>query len=258
MTLTSFALLFTFVSVTVLLLVLEAGRRLALARMRGRPSLEESDSGIIDGAVFGLLGLLIAFSFSGAASRFDTRRDLIVTEANAIGTAYLRIDLLPDTAQPAMRDRFRRYLDLRLAAYRSFPNLDAVAAGMAKATTLQGEIWTAAVAASRDAPTTATPMLFLPALNEMIDITTTRSVALDTHPPVVTFVLLAVLVLIGAFLAGYGMAKPGAEDWPRMLAFSLVMTLTVLVIFDFEYPRGGLIRIDAYDQVLVQTREAMR
>jgi hypothetical protein len=84
---------------------------------------------VVNGAVFGLLGLLVAFTFSGAANRFDTRRQLVVEETHAIGTAYLRLDVLPATAQPALRARIREYLDSRLAAYRAMPDLAAFRAG---------------------------------------------------------------------------------------------------------------------------------
>ncbi len=97
-----------------MLLLLEMGRRLGNRRLATDPDGARAGTGTVEGAVFALLGLMIAFTFSGAASRFDTRRDLIVQETNAIGTAYLRIDLLPVNAQPAMREHFRQYLDSRL------------------------------------------------------------------------------------------------------------------------------------------------
>src|SRR6185369_7365193 len=75
--------------------------------------------GAIEGAIFALLGLLIAFTFSGAAARFENRRHLIVEEANDIGTAYLRITLLPAETQPEIRDLFRRYVDARLSVYQN-------------------------------------------------------------------------------------------------------------------------------------------
>jgi acyl-CoA synthetase (AMP-forming)/AMP-acid ligase II len=97
----------------------EIGRRLGVRARTMAGDAAVAGTGVVEGAVFALLGLLIAFTFSGAASRFDERRKLIVEEANAIGTAYLRIDLLPVAAQADMRDSFRRYLDTRLAAYRA-------------------------------------------------------------------------------------------------------------------------------------------
>ncbi len=105
-----------------MLLLLEVGRRVGNKRLASDPEGARAGTGAVEGAVFALLGLLIAFTFSGAASRFDARRDLVVQESNAIGTAYLRLDLLPANAQPAMRERFRQYLDARLDIYHKLPD----------------------------------------------------------------------------------------------------------------------------------------
>src|SRR5262245_57741494 len=86
-----------------MLLLVEVGRRIGLRRIAVDINGAREGLGVVDGAVFGLLGLLVAFTFSGAAARFDLRRDLIVQETNAIGTAYLRLDLLPPAAQPPLR-----------------------------------------------------------------------------------------------------------------------------------------------------------
>src|SRR6185436_17454554 len=107
------------------LATLEIGRRVGARRLALDPEGAKASTWAIDGAVFGLLGLLIAFTFSGAAARFDTRRQMIVEEANAIGTAWLRLDLLPAGVQPALRDKFRQYLDARLAVFRMIPDFDA-------------------------------------------------------------------------------------------------------------------------------------
>jgi len=80
----------------------------------------------VEAAIFGLLGLLVAFTFSGASSRYDLRRQMTVDESNAIGTAYLRLDLLSAQAQPALREKFRRYLEARIAAYRLLPDIRSV------------------------------------------------------------------------------------------------------------------------------------
>lgn len=242
-----------------MLLFLDIGRRIGLRRRAQDPEGAGVGTSAVDGAVFALLGLLIAFTFSGAASRFDARRVLIVEEANAIGTAYLRLDVAPVSAQPALRDLFRRYVDSRLEIYRKLPDLDAVKAELARSTQLQGEIWTQAVAAGRleGAPPAAT-MLLLPALNQMIDITTTRTMAGQMHPPTIIFGMLYGLALASALLAGYGMTGGRSRDWLHMLAFAVVLALAVYVIIDIEYPRLGLIRVDAFDQVLVEVRASMK
>jgi hypothetical protein len=256
MNFTLFAMLLAGGLFLAMLLCLEIGRRVGVRRAAREGQAAGAGAGVVDGAVFALLGLLIAFTFSGATSRFDHRRGLIVEEANAIGTAYLRIDLLPAAAQPDMRESFRRYLDARLAAYRAVPDLDAVNAALARATALQQEIWRKAIAASTGSQ--AATMLLLPALNQMIDITTTRAMATQTHPPIILFVLLFGLALLGALLAGHAMAGSKERDWMHMATFALALAGAVYVILDTEYPRLGLIRVDAFDQVLVELRQSMQ
>jgi len=208
------------------------------------------------GAVFGLMGLMVAFAFQGAASRFDARRNLIVQEANDIGTAYLRLELLPPAAQEPMRESFRRYVDARLEAYRRLPDVAAAKEAFGRAAALQGRIWSDAVAAARESPQAT--MLLLPALNAMFDTSTARTVALQTHPPLVVFAMLGFLALACAVLAGHGMAEARSRSVLHVLGFAAVLTLTVYVILDFEFPRVGLIRIDAVDQVLVDVRQGMK
>jgi hypothetical protein len=100
-------------------------------------------------------------------------------------------------------------------------------------------------------------MLLVPALNEMIDITTTRVMATRNHPPGIVFLLLGGLNLMGALLVGYGMAGNRERSWLHTAAFALVMALAIYVILDLEFPRLGLIRVDAADQVLVELRKSM-
>jgi len=240
-----------------MLVMLELGRRLGRRRMARDPEGARAGAGAVEGAVFGLLGLLVAFTFSGAASRFDGRRQLVSEEANHIGTAWLRVDLLPAESQPALRDLFRRYLDSRLETYHKLPDIEAAKAELARSQELQGEIWARAVTACRDSNSREATMLLLPALNQMIDITTTRLTATQTHPPAIIFGMLAALALAGALLAGYGMAGGKARSWIHMLGFAAIVAVTVYVILDIEYPRLGLIRVDAADRVLVDLRRSM-
>jgi hypothetical protein len=235
--------------VAILALVL-TGRRLGLNR-------KADGLAAVEGAVFGLMGLLIAFTFGSAAVRFETRRGLIVEEANDIGTAYLRLDLLPEAAQPRLRDAFRRYVDTRIAVYRSLPDIAAAKADLALMADLQKEIWEGSVAACRASGAQACTMLLLPAENAMIDITTTRTVAAQTHQPGVIFVMLALLMLACSLLAGFGMGVGSARSWLHVVCFAAVLTIAFYVILDLEYPRVGVIRIDWMDQILKDVRSSM-
>jgi len=236
---------------------MELGRRLGKWRIERDPKALEG-LGAVEGAVFGLYGLLIAFVFLGAPARFDARRHLIAEEANAIGTAYLRLDLLPPDAQPGLRELFRRYLDARLEFTRS-ADLAADREIFARATGFQQQIWNAAVAATRrpEAHPDAGKLL-IPSLNDMIDIATTRLMAVRTHPPQLVYGLLFVLALLASLLAGFGMAGRTRRSWLHMLSFALITVITVYVILDIEYPRIGLVRLDTYDQVMTDLRSSMK
>lgn len=122
-----------------MLLFLEVGRRIGLLHLAREGGLVRG-VGSAEGAVFGLLGLLIAFTFSGAASRFEDRRHLITEEANAIGPAYLRLDLLPVTSQPQLRTLFYDYTGLRAQVYRDAETLSVVEQRVTQIEQLQQQI----------------------------------------------------------------------------------------------------------------------
>jgi hypothetical protein len=239
-----------------ILLLLALGRRIGARNLAREGEISQKGLGALEGAIFALLGLVLAFSFSGALARFDARRQLVVEEANAIGTAWLRVDLLPETAREPMRELFRSYLDSRIETYRKVPDMTAVKAELARSAELQGEIWKLAVSS---APENGSPVgqMMLPALNAMIDITTTRTEAARIHPPLVVFVLLGVLALACALFAGYDMAVRRRLNPLHSLAFALVLSVTVYVIVDLEYPRVGLIRVTDSDQLLSDLRKSM-
>ena len=239
-----------------LIVCLEAGRRAgrkAFSSDRAHPS----GLGTVEAVTFGLLGLMLAFTFSGAAERLDRRRGQIVDEANAIGTAWLRLDVLPANAQPQLREAIRRYTDSRIAVYRTFSEsgLDAARAEHARSSALQQEVWTEAVAACRDVPSAT--VVVLPALNEMFDIATTRLAATQMHPPRIVYVVLALISLVCGFLVGYEMGGTEVASRSHMIVLAFVLSFTFYVILDFEYPRLGFIRIDDFDNLLVQVRASM-
>ena len=232
-----------------------SGHRLRARHLAAGGERDIAGAGIVEGAVFALLGLLLAFTFAGAASRFDDRRKLIVEEANAIGTAYLRLDVLAPAARDELRASFRDYLDTRLRVYRALPDLQAEQVELARSAQLQQQIWSKAVSATGGVqPAT---LLLLPALNSMFDITTTRMMAMQTHPPLVVFGMLAALCLLGAFMAGYAMGA-GKRHWIHALTFAGMLAAAFYVIIDIEHPRFGLVRVDDFDHVLVDLRQSMR
>jgi hypothetical protein len=240
-----------------MLALLEVGRRL---RQRHEAQDESSGEGLgtIEGAVFALLGLLLAFTFSGAAARFDARRQLLVQETNAVSTAYLRVDLLQSNHQPALREAMRQYVDARLALYRAVPDSARMRAALARTAILQKEIWGDAVKGVREAPVPQVAVQLLVVLNEMFDLATTRQAATRMHPPAIIYGLLGVVSLVCALLAGYGMRPGEGHTWLHKLAMAATLAITIYVIIDLEYPRIGLLRVSGFDQLLVDLRAGMR
>lgn len=240
------------------LLFVWIGRWIAAKRSAEETERERVGLVTVETVIYALLGLMIAFTFSGASNRFDARRAQTVLEANAIGTAYLRIDLLPAAAQGPLRAKFRAYTDARMGVYSAIPDMQASDAHAARAAALQNQIWADAIAALRGAPLQAS-LLVVPALNDMFDIASTRTIALRTHTPTIIFGALVLLTLACALLVGYGLAggKPFATNF-HMIGFALMMTVTIYVILDLDHPRVGLIRLDYVDQAFIDLRAAMK
>jgi len=237
---------------------LAVGYRIGQGISKEQLELAHEGVGVVETAIFALLGLLLGFSFAGGTSRLDEGRQLIVQEANAIGTAYLRLDVLSANDQPEMRHLFRDYLDTRLHVYEKLPDPVAADRELAHAAQIQQEIWSRAVIATRSDPTQNVALLLLPALNEMIDITTARTIALHTHLPSLIFTLLMIVALLSGLLAGYAMAKRKSRSWLHMLLYAAVVASTIYVVIDLDYPRSGLINLNAADNALISLRDSIR
>ena len=239
-----------------MLVFLEGGYRLG-NRAETDPTSHEG-IGALETAVYALLGLLLGFTFSGATSRFDAQRALSVKEANAIGTAYLRIDELPHDSQPEMRGLFREYLNARLETQASLPDIEAAERGMAHSSILQQQIWSGAVAGSRNDPTQNAARLLLPAINDMMDVSTERAVGFRAHLPPLIFYLLIFVALMSSLLAGYGMSKRNTRSLLHMVLFAACISVTIFAVADMEHPRSGWIRVDDADRSLVQLKDLIR
>jgi len=234
-----------------------AGFRIARQRRaRGRADLGKGTTAVTS-SLFALLGLLIAFTISGGEARLDARRRLIVEEANAISTAYLRLDLLPTQTQPQLRDDFRRYVDARLAYYANLLDFDRARTDRRRAAELQGKLWQDAVDGTEAMRDMRGALLLLPAINQMIDVTTAREAAMRTHVPLAIFALLLALTLACSFFAGAEMAKGERPSTVHTMAFAATLALTCYVMVNIELPRIGFARLGLFDALLVEVRRGM-
>ena len=235
-----------------------AGHHYGLRRADGDSGASSEGTAAVEATLFAMLGLLVAFTFSGADTRLDARRKLIIEETNAVGTAYLRLDLLRAEDEPILQDEMRRYVDSRLAFYEQLLDFRAAKAERARSEQLQQEIWTHAVVASAKAGDSRAALLVLQSLNAMFDVATERYAALRTHVPMAIFVLLVVMALACAFFAGIGMSKRRHPSYLHMIIFAGVMAVTAYVILNLEFPRVGVSHLHALDAFLREQRASMR
>jgi hypothetical protein len=239
----------------VMVILIKVGRLL-----RGRTDKEPNTT--IEGAIFALFGLLLAFTFSGAMTRYDDHRHLIVEEANAIDVAYRRLDLLPPNAQPLLRQAFRQYVEVRHHRFDELPESPQSVQARLDTNRLQDEIWTQSVVACALPPvnpqcSSDATRLLIPAVNAMIDITTTRKNAYEMHPPTVVFDLLYLLAGGCALLAGFSFANSN-RDWFYTILFAFIISITIYATLDIEYPRLGFVHLTMQNPVFDDLRDSMK
>ncbi len=230
-------------------------------RIRGRvvksnPEQTIEDLGQINGTLLGLLALLLAFTFSMSNSRFDTRRQLVIEEANNIGTAILRTDIYPDSMRQLLRSHLKDYVEARIAFYQAGMDVEKTVDAYKKAGEISNNIWSIAASyAKKDNITTRTSEL-IPALNAMIDITTTRRAAGESTIPDSIMYFLFALCLCSAFLLGYD--HKNKFDWIVVIGFAIMLSSTVFTIIDMDRPRSGLINMDKPNQKIIELRELFK
>jgi hypothetical protein len=218
----------------------------------------------VEGAVFALIGLLLAFTISGALQRFDDRRQLVIQEANAASTAHDRLMLFERSVANNLQTKLRAYVEARIELY-AMPHDYSLrkrseffsADQQNKILTQKNALWDAAVAKCPEGNFLPACAQTLPALNNLFEIARLRAGASEKHPPQVVYVLLFGLGLGGSLLAGFGMAAAKSRSWIHMLIFAATLTFTLYVLTDMEYPRLGLIRIETFDHFLVDVHNEM-
>ena len=226
-------------TIAIVLISAEAGWRLG-NRRRQRPDHEENAPvGAVVGATLGLLAFLLAFTFGMAASRYDTRKQLVLQEANAIGTTYLRADLLQEPQRSNIRNLLREYAALRVQGVSKLMTKDA----MAQSGALQDRLWADAVAVGTQSPNSIVGGLFIEALNDTIDLDATRVTAgRNRIPDSIWLALYAVTILTMAAM-GYQFGLTGEHSWPVTILLALVFTAVILLIADLDRPQAGLLKV---------------
>jgi hypothetical protein len=236
-----------------MMLCLELGRDIGLTQMGRTGSESRPGLNMVDGVVSAVFALLLGFVFSGATARFDQRRQLIVKQVNAIRNAWQRVDSLPLDKQDDIRSLLREFVDALLASYGHSSGAEPAAA----ITHAQDELWSRSVAVCLAPDGEHARMLLLPSLTEMFAAVEHERLARRIHPPAVIYVMLVAGALVSALLAGFTMANAATRTWLLDVAVAAIVSFVIFVIVQIEYPRLGLVRVDAFDRALIELRSTM-
>jgi hypothetical protein len=204
------------------------------------------------GATLGLLAFMLAFTFGLAATRFDTRRQVLLDEANAIGTTYLRAGMLPDR-RDAIRTLLRDYVDVRLEAVRS----GNVTEGIRRSEHLHDQLWTQAVALGETHPTSIVVGLFVQALNEVIDLHAKRVTAgVRNRIPGAIWVALFTVAVLSFTAMGYHAGLSRTSRSLAELAVACTFSVVIGLIADLDRPQEGVLQVS--QQALMDLRQSIQ
>lgn len=231
-----------FLIISLLVLVLsEAGFRFGVAsRLRNAHS-AENIGGSVQGAVLGLLGLLLGFSFAMSVGRYDSRRALVNEEANSIGTTWLRADFLPSNQRQEVRDLLVRYTKLRLEGFGGGSVKDLMPLRK-EAWAIHNALWEKGATSANGNPSPLTAS-FITSLNETIDLDATRISALRNRVPGAVWLLLLFVSGCSAWASGYGSGANGVRSLFNQLVFPMLISVVITLTADIDRPTKGLIGV---------------
>ena len=199
---------------------------------------EQEDLDVVEAAILTLLALIIGFSFSMAVTRYDLRKNYEEAEANAIGTEYVRADLLPAADAVSVHELLRRYLDQRIASYLSREERE-IGKANTEGAKLDAALWSAILpeATARPTPVTA---LVVAGMNDVLNSQSRTQAAWWNRIPVAAWSLMGLIAIAANLLLGYGERQKGA---PLLLVLPIIVSISFLLIADIDSPRGGIIRV---------------
>ena len=202
-------------------------------------------TGSLQASVLGLLALLLGFSFSMAMQRYDSRSQAVIDEANAIGTAMLRIELLPEKYQQQVAAAFERYIDLRVTiATIDLTKREQRDAYQKQTSDVQAQLWSLAVSAADEDPRPVTTGAFINSLNNAIDSQGKRNALLQMHVPEPVLILLFVVFIASGGILGYSSGLNGKRIVAPTAFVSFLIVLIVFIIIDLDRPKRGLIQVN--------------
>ena len=230
------------VMLAVLIVACEAGYRLGLAR-RGAPDSLRSLMTAIGGAVLGLLGLLLGFALSMAISRWDDRHDIIIQEANAIGTLSLRASLVEEPLSAQLSESLHDYTKARIEIGRSRDRLETLQAALRESEETHAAIWSVVESANRISTPNATLASLINSANQVIDMHELRIASLQNHLPSTLFYLLFSLAALSVGFLAWGFGAAAQRGRTPIFLLAILIGAILLLIMDVNRPQRGMIEV---------------
>ena len=205
----------------------------------------KSLTGSIQASILGLLALLLGFTFSMSMQRFDNRSMALIDETNALGTAILRVQLLPDEFKDDASKLFQEYVDLRVQIGQlDLTRIEERRAYNKKISIVQNKLWSLGIAAIEVDPRPVTTGVFVKSLNDIIDAQGKRNALLQMHVPEAVLMLLFIVFISSGGIMGYSAGLSGRRMIAPIILVSLLITLIVFIIIDLDRPKRGLIQVN--------------
>jgi hypothetical protein len=241
--------------ITTVLLVVSTEVGFRLGNKKNGEDSDQSQISTLESAVLGLLALLLAFTFSMALSRYDARKQLVLAEANAIGTASLRAQLLPPPYDKEIANLLRQYVDVRLEFYGADLDESGLREAGEKTERLHQQIWSYAISLSARDERAGSIRLFIESINEVIDLHEERLTALRDHVPETVFLTLYLVAAVGLGFVGYARGFSGRRHFLVTLILAILISTVITLIADLDRPRRGLIKVS--QQSMLDLRQSL-
>ena len=229
------------VTVAIALLAAEIGFRIGMWLQRRDPESGKTPlTGAVVGGMLGLMAFLLAFCIGIVINQHNGRKAMVVTEANAVGTAYLRADFLGEPDRASTRDLLREYVDVRLAAAADPALYDST---LNRSEAIHGELWSIVEDNVRQGQESAIMALFVDAINEVIDVHSLRLAAVDLRLPELLWLVLYAATVLSFLLVGVASSTDGKRDLLAILLFALAFVAVLMIIVDLDRPQQGILTV---------------
>lgn len=242
------------VTLILLILAVEFGYWIGLKAKVEMNQAMRAQISTIQTAILTIFTFLLGFTFAMALARFDNRKQMVVKESNAIGTAVLRSKLLPENQRAKMNDLFKQYVNVEFSiTSRANVSLSERIEQNQEAKRLQGLMWDEAFAATENNPLSVPAGLFATSINSLIDIKTERDIAISNHVPEIVLLGLLLFAALAIGILGYGNGLAATHARYPAIILCLVITVSIILIVDLDRPNRGLTKVSQESMIDLMT-----